>query len=164
MLMQAERGEVEPVERYARRRWLVVVFFALAFSAYALSWIIQLTQSGPTHRSRVIGAGLVWLVWGLVVLAATFGSGGRRWTARERRVLNDELTVANRVTAIRSGYWVLVVGLALACASIAVGVESTSGDLLRLAAPILLTCGIAIPALVFSTLQWRADADSDAQT
>lgn len=109
--MWGRRGgdELDAVERYAERRWLAVVLVTLAFAAFGLSLAMRLHEAGQVGAgdsagARAQGAGLVWAVWSLAVLRATFGSGGVQWSARQRRVLNDELAAANRRTAAGVGY------------------------------------------------------------
>jgi hypothetical protein len=154
----AHQSDHASAERFAQRRWLIVLLFTLAFLIYAVSWIVPLSNRwtpGAAPDARTLGAGLAWLVWALAVLSATFGTNRRRWNDRQQRVLNDELTLANRASAISVGYVIFLAGLA------AVTAGATSGAawgerLLRTAPALLLTLGIAVPSIVFSTLQWRA--------
>ncbi|HEY0777337.1 MAG TPA: hypothetical protein VGD56_05155 [Gemmatirosa sp.] len=163
--MQRQAGggnSLEAVERFAQRRWRMVLLFTITFAVAGLNWAFQLdayagSVGGPS-RARIVMTGMPWAVWGLAVLRVTFGSAGPRWSARERRVLDDELAAANRRTAVAVGYWLLLAGLAgLGTAAVA---GAAAPILLRVAVPILVTAGVAGPALVFSVLQQRADVDA----
>lgn len=161
MAGRVDGDELERVERFAQRRWLVVLLFTLAFAFHGLSWALRLAEApavaaaGGAAGARVAGAGLAWALWGCSVLMVTFGPGGLRWSARQRRVLNDELVAADRRAAAGAGYWVLLAGLAALCGAMVAGAAAPS-LLLRAGAPALLTLGVAAPALVFSVRQRRA--------
>lgn len=167
--------ELASVERFAARRGLVVVLVTLAFAGLAVYWILQLRAAGIRGAGargaasgaaggllgdRVGAVGLLWVLWGLVVLKATFGPGGVQWSARQRRVLNDELAAAHRRAAAGVGYGLLLAGLLALCGAAVTG-AAAPGTLLHVAVPALVTLGVAGPALVFSALQRRAGTGHD---
>jgi hypothetical protein len=152
MLGKRGEDEVAAAERFGSKRWTVVMLFTLAFIAFGVSWLLQADYFNGPSSGRAGLRGLAWAVWGMLVLTATFWPGWGRGTARQRRILNDELTQAHREAARTAGFWFLLVALAALFA-----VQFFQPINLRLAMMAIVTAGIAFPALVFSALQRRAD-------
>lgn len=161
-VLSAQSEEVEAVEQFSRRRWLVIILFTLAYLVFAAVWIPRLLDADASNgtSSRVAAGGITWLLYGVVVTVWTFGRGGRRWSPRQRLILNDEMVAADRATAIRVGYALLLAGLTALTAAVTAGVARRD-DLLRVGPALLVTLGVAVPALVFSILQLRAGAAAD---
>jgi hypothetical protein len=155
--MRGKNGEDEiaAAERFGSKRWMVVILFTLAFVALGSSWVLQVDYFDRPIPGRSDGLrGLAWAAWGIVVLAATFWPRWGRGSARQRRILNDELTRAHRAAARTAGFWLLLLGVAGLFA-----VQFFEPVNFPLALMVIVTAGIAFPALVFSALQRRAEAD-----
>jgi hypothetical protein len=153
MLGKRGEDEIAAAERFGSKRWTVVMLFTLAFIAFGVSWLLQVDYFNGTLSGRGDGLrGLAWAVWGMLVLTATFWPGWGRGTARQRKILNDELTQAHREAARTVGFWFLLAALAALFAG-----QFFQPINLRLAMMAIVTAGIAVPALVFSALQRRAD-------
>jgi hypothetical protein len=160
MSVESAHAEIQAAERFTRRRWRAIMLFTVAYAWYAAFWLTQLVGAEWAASARVLGAGLLWAVYGLAVLAWTFGRGGRGWSARQSSVINDELVMANRASGMMVGYAILLAGLFAVTVAMAMGVPR-SEDLLHVAPIILITVGIAVPALIVSIKQWRASDESE---
>lgn len=155
MLGKRDEDEIAAAERFGSKRWTVVMLFTLAFIAFGVSWVLQVDYfDNPAPGGSEGLRGLAWAVWGMLVLTATFWPGWGRGSPRQRRILNDELTRAHRGAARTAGFWLLLLALSGLFAA-----QFFQPINLRLAIMAIVTAGIAVPALVFSALQRRAEAN-----
>lgn len=87
----------------------------LLFSVVSLCWTSILV--GQIEASSVRGLSvLVWALWLLVPFVWVFGRPGwRKWSERERGIINDELAREHQRAAAMSAMMVLIAGLGAGC-------------------------------------------------
>jgi len=138
---------MQQAERFANARRILLIINALAYFAWIGGQALQLLP-GFTARQTALTqfiAGPIWLVSLLTILIMSF----RLYRRRELRgLVDDERTVGVGNQALKSGYWVLLIGVALVYALRFCGVQLESAVFL----PILLSLGVAVPGLSYAAL------------
>jgi uncharacterized membrane protein len=95
------------------------------------------------------------LAWGAGLLTLLVTGGLTRRDQRVREILEDELTKAHRRNALMSGFWVMLIAVAVIYA-----VSLFTPIAFNQVAPILLVAAVAVPALRFALLERRASRDA----
>ncbi|MCA3256055.1 MAG: hypothetical protein INF91_10615 [Alphaproteobacteria bacterium] len=136
-------------EEVSARRGRVTLLNAGAAACF--SWVaISNLAANPERGAAYL---LLWAIWLAVPLIWVFGiPGGRRWSAKQHAILNDELVRAQQATAARAG---LALALALIGAGAACGFLGIA--LPVWAAPAAGSIAVIGTALVFAWLQLRDD-------
>jgi hypothetical protein len=151
------KSPAEVAERLQRRRTRVLWVQVLLFLFWQTSYWTQrhgqpATVSFEDLRSVdqvKISAFVVWAAALLVLLSV----GGGLFRGRQvRALLNDEVTLAHRRMAFHSGYWAVMV----ACFALYVTSLFEPVALMD-AVHVLLTVGVAVPALRFAMLERRSE-------
>ena len=108
------RSDIEKAERYSRTRSIMMALMAaiLLFNA-ATGLGDEIHSERPWMRH---GAWAVMIGLWLIVLAT---GGGLNLSRNIRRVINDEVSLANRSQALQAGFWAaILIALALYFASL----------------------------------------------
>jgi len=140
---------------YRLQRWRLIL---LSLSAAAfLIWIsIDLWSPmvpGGKRAGEIVCAG-AFLVWIGALAGMLSNRGGLLRHQIVRAVLNDELTLAHRRTALLAGYWLLLVALAIVYAWSSFQPLAT-----RNVVAVLLGVAVAIPILYFVVLEHWSERD-----
>ena len=141
-------------ERFQRRRTRLVMVSGLAFvswmSTYSAGRLVSPEHTGLANLVQLV-AFVVWAVSLLVVLST---GGGLLRDPAVRKIVEDELTQANRRSAFVFGYWALLVAAAgFYAGALFVPVPAIEALL------VLLAVGVAAPALRFALLERWAERD-----
>jgi hypothetical protein len=152
MATEVMRSAAERAERYARKRtrilWLEFAFFVIWQGGFVF---ILKPQAAPVRAVDWVEQS-AWLLWA-VVLLALIGTGGAVFQSAEvRRLMNDDVSTANRHEGQRWGFW----------AAMATVVALYIADLfqpvsLTIAIHAVLTLGIGAALWRFAWLERRAD-------
>jgi hypothetical protein len=142
-------SDIETADQLSRRRARMLPALALMFILQQTSFFVGRVEDGRRVVDHVqTGA---WLILSIVLLLALATGGFWLKPARVRRLMNDDVTRANRVEAFRVGYVAtMMAGIAL---YFVILFEPVGG---REAIHILVTIGIAAALLRFGFLERRA--------
>src|SRR5689334_15681834 len=95
----------ERIEHLQRRRTRLLFFQGLFFLIWQTLYFSAAHEAvAPREGEHVKVA--AYVVWSVVLLAFIGTGGGYLQSKAVRAVLNDEVTVANRRSALVTGYWV----------------------------------------------------------
>ena len=135
---------MESAEALSRRRRRLVLTAAIGF----LVWQGSLAMRGIFEAKMLVAVGLVGAGTFLVTLVQSVRMGRSAEGRKARKVLNDELAQRNRLVALATGFWaMLVVSAAIFAAA----------ELLRLnagaAAHVILTTGVVTALVRFALLE-----------
>ena len=143
----AQWTAVEIAEFVSRKRAYGGAVVALLFLVLAILTRPPLLV-GVAHETRRFDW---WLVYAAALLALIASGGGVLWSRRIRALVNDEMSLAHRRTAVVAGYWTAAV------AALAVYLADRwlplSG---RGAVYLILTPALVVPLLVFAYLEHRS--------
>ena len=142
----------ERIEYLQRRRTRLLFMQGILFLIWQVTFFAGRTSVEPTRVVDHVKIG-AYVVWSIVLLAFIATGGGYLQSRAVRAVLNDEVTVANRQSAMVTGYWVSML-VALACYLIALFEPLTAGEVVHA----LLTAGVGSALLRFAVLERRAQA------
>jgi hypothetical protein len=140
----------ERIERLQRSRTRLMYFQAILF----LVW--QSTYFATPHGADAVRDAshvkiAAYVVWALALLAFVATGGGYFQPRAVREVLNDEVTVANRKTAMATGYLVSML-LAVGCYLVSLFEPMSAHEVIHT----VLTGGVATALLNFAVLERRA--------
>lgn len=147
-----DTDEIERADRLSRRRARMLPVLAVIFIAQQASYFSGRVEDGARSVDHVKIA--AWLVLSTVLLLALTTGGFWLQPRQMRRLLNDEVTRANRTEALRTGFIATMVG---AIALYFLGMFEPVGG--REAIHLLMTIGIAAALLRFGYLERRAHRD-----
>jgi hypothetical protein len=141
---------MESAEALSRRRRRLLLIAAIGF----LVWQGSLAMRGVLEAKMLLAVGLVGAGTFLVTLVQSVRMGRSVEGRKARKVLNDELAQRNRLVALATGFWaMLVVSAAIFAAA----------ELLRLnagaAAHVILTTGIVTALVRFALLEGLLERD-----
>ncbi|KQS02879.1 hypothetical protein ASG11_00145 [Sphingomonas sp. Leaf357] len=136
--------EIEQAERSGRIRARVVIASAAIFLA-----TFAFSQDGG--RSVDIVRMLAWAIWSATLLLILAGGGAWARPMGVRRLMNDEVTRANRQSSLAVGFWV-----AMGTAAVLFVADRYEPFPAQEAARMILTFGIAAALLRFGLLERRA--------
>ncbi|HEY5105299.1 MAG TPA: hypothetical protein VII73_00860 [Caulobacteraceae bacterium] len=152
MVKSATPSPAERAERFSRKRttmlWLEVALFGLWQTVFLVArWT---SPHGP--RAGVTTDVLLWMTW-VVVLLLLIGTGGGTLMSREvRRLVNDEVSTANRHEGQRWGFWAaMLVAIAVYLISI------VQPAILTYAIHAVVSFGIGAALIRYAWLERRAD-------
>ena len=137
--------DIERAERASRTRSSLMAAMALILLVNTAVALVD----GPSSMTPMFGHG-IWaamiLLW-LIVLAS---GGWLQMPGRVRRLMNDEVALANRNRALQAGFWVAMgLGLGLYLASLEWPIDLRDG--LR----ILLNLSVAAALIRYAWLEMR---------
>jgi hypothetical protein len=140
----------EEADRLSRRRARMMPMLALIFIIQQTAFFAQGSGGAAERAVDHVKFG-AWLVVSLVLLAALW-TGGFWLRSREvRKLMDDELTRANRAAALSLGFLVaMLAGIALYVLDMVDPITS------RMALHLVVTAGIAAALLRFGALERRA--------
>lgn len=108
------------VEQLVARRWRTLLVSSAVFGIYTVMICSQI-QAAPMTRtdwvqpSGSVGWAIAWVLWAVALAVAAFGTPAWwRRTPEEREVVNDDVTQANRLVALRNAVIALVASTMLA--------------------------------------------------
>ena len=107
-------SDIELAERHARTRSLIMAVMAVVLLILGLlGWSDDSSSMSPMLRH---GSWAVTILFWLLILA----TGGWLKLSRDvRRLMNDEVALANRAAALQTGFWTaMLLGLAIYFASL----------------------------------------------
>jgi protein-S-isoprenylcysteine O-methyltransferase Ste14 len=142
----------ERAERFSRKRtcilWIEFVLFVIWQGGFMFLLRPQPTSLRTVDRVEQSA----WIVWALVLLGL-IGTGGALFRSADiRRLMNDEVSTANRHEAQRWGFWA-----AITTVTVLYGVTLFEPISLNVAAHAILTLGIGAALWRFAWLERRAD-------
>ncbi len=148
-------SSVDNADRLGRRRWRLFIVVGLLLITQQASFDRILDRTGDPLRTVDIVALSGWVVMVVAALAALM-TGGSYFHGREvRKLMNDELSRANRSQALAGGFVISVV-----TAVVLFVVSLINGDV---SAPeaihAIVTVGLAGALLRFAMLERKAHAD-----
>ena len=146
------RKQIDDHQKRSRFFYILIAVMALEFAA--LPGIPFVQSPGSNSTLWLINGSFIFAIMGAALLIC-FGSGFL--SASFRNALNDELTRALRARAIRLGYLIAVAGLGAAYLAALYKPEWSVFVL----SPVIAAV-IAIPALYFVFLDWRAGRNSES--
>ena len=143
------QNDIETADRLSRRRARALPMLAVVFIAQQASYIAAWVENGTRTVDHVKIA--AWLVLSIVMILA-LTTGGFWFRSRSvRRLLDDDVTRANRSDALRLGFLAAMAGGIVTY--ILTMFEPISG---REAIHIMMTLGIAAALVRFAFLERRA--------
>lgn len=138
----------------SQRAWTSMVLGLFVAANSTNAFIFDFATGGPWLRVSADLSLATWIAWfGIVLLFALFGTGLWRSAAIRRR-LNDETTLANWQSAIRSGFWFMLAGGVL---SVLASYETALTA--RGAVQVMVSLGVGMTLLCFGALERRAFAE-----
>jgi hypothetical protein len=142
-------ADVERAERLGRQRARMMPFLAVIFITQQASFFTARIEEGTRAVDHVrVGA---WLVLSTVLLLGIATGGGWIQSREVRRLLNDEVTRANRAVAMQLGFVAAMV-TAIAVYLIVQFEPVSAAETIHL----VVTIGIAAALLRFGQLERRA--------
>jgi hypothetical protein len=142
-------SDVERADRLSRKRARMMPFLALIFLLQQATYFANPIQEGARAVDHVrIGA---WLVLSIVLLLGIATGGGWIQSREVRRLLNDEVTRANRAAAMQLGFVAAMI-TAIAVYLIVQFEPVSAAETVHL----VVTIGIATALLRFGFLERRA--------
>ena len=149
--MDKEKSMADRAEELSSRRARMFPVLAIIFLAQQASYITDAHGGRPVDHVKV-GA---WVVMSLALLLALYSGGGWLRGRAMREMLNDEITRANRATALGQGF---LAAILTAIAGYFINqFEPVRGDEV---AHLVVTIGIAVAMIRFGVLERRAHADA----
>ena len=146
------RNDIETADRLSRKRARMLPILAVIFISQQASFFVARIEDGARTVDHVKIA--AWLVLSIVLLLA-LTTGGYWFKPRSvRRLMDDDVTRANRADALRLGFLAAMTG-AMATYFLTL-FEPVTG---REAVHITVTIGIAAALLRFGQLEGRAHRD-----
>ena len=142
--MTMMKSEIEKVERAGRARALL-----MALGAVILPLNIFL-EFGDDRYQRAGDRSAIWLLMITLWMFLLWTGGGLRMPTRLRALLNDELSLRNRSSALQAGFYYATAG-ALAVFVINWWAPLATGDALK------IVTGLAVSGalLHYAWLEWR---------
>lgn len=145
---------VDKADRLGRRRWRLFFVVAIILVTQQASFDRMLDYTGGPLRTVDIVALTAWVVLVIAALVALM-TGGSYFHSREvRKLMDDELSLANRARALAAGFVITIL------TAVVVFVVSFFSDV---SAPegvhAIVTVGLAGALLRFATLERKAHAD-----
>jgi hypothetical protein len=141
------------IDRLQRRRLILLSISAVSL----LTWISVSLWSSVLpggQRTGDLVCMIAFLIWIGALAGMLTGRAGPMRDQVIRAVLNDELTMAHRRTALMCGYWLTLAGLAV----VYVWSHFSCVDA-RDVVPVLLGAAVAVPTLCFVFLERRSERD-----
>jgi hypothetical protein len=148
-MMKTETA-VDLADRLARRRARIFTMLGIYFLAGQAVFFPDMFQPNGAARFKIAA----WLVWALVLLLVLATGGGWSRGRAVRRLMEDEVTLANRRKAYSVGFW----AAAGACVLVYLltMIEPVSG---REAVHLILTAAVAGALLSFAKFERRSLRD-----
>ena len=140
----------ERIEHLQRRRTRLLFFQGLFFLIWQTLYFSAGQEAAATRDADHVKIA-AYVVWSIVLLAFIGTGGGYLQSKAVRAVLNDEVTVANRRTAMVTGYWVSML-VAIGCYLLSLFQLVTAREVIH----IVLTAGVATALINFAVLERRA--------
>jgi len=141
---------METAEALARRRRWLVLAAAMGF----LIWQGSLALRGVLEAKMLLAIGLIGAGTFFASLVQSVRLGRSAQGRKARRVLNDELAQRNRLVALATGFWAMLVVSAIIFAA---------AELFRLnagaAAHVILTTGVVTALVRFALLEGLLEPD-----
>jgi hypothetical protein len=145
-------SNVEIADRLSRRRARMMPMFAIIFLTQQFSYLSGRVEEGTRTVDHVRIA--AWLVLSIVLLLALTTGGFWRRSKEVRALLDDDVTRANRVDALRVGFLAtMAAGIVLYFITLFEAMGA------RDAIHILMSVGIVTALLRFAYLERRAHRD-----
>jgi protein-S-isoprenylcysteine O-methyltransferase Ste14 len=129
-----------------RRARAAIVLGILFITSMATSLKVDIGDSRPATVQLV-----AWIFWAAALLFLVAVGGGLFRGRFVRSVMNDESTIANRRTAMVTGFWAIVL-----CAFFLYGISLIEEMSARAAIRIMLSVAVGAAAIRFGTLERRA--------
>lgn len=139
-------SDVELADRISRRRARLLILCGILFIA---GQAVYFSEGQDLARASVVKLG-IWIIWVFTLLAVLATGGGVLLKRSVRRLMNDEVTRANRQRALASGFWV-----ATASSITLYGIAMFEPVAAREAIHVILTSAIAGALISFGTLERR---------
>ena len=137
-------NEIQQAERYSRTRAALMAAMAAILAVNAFVGFRETETMGPVIRHGLWA--LMIALW-LIILAT---GGWLQLSRNVRRLMNDEVALANRSRALQAGFWTAMIG------GIALYFASLEWELgLREGLRILLNGTIAVALLRYARLELR---------
>lgn len=150
--MAETRSPSEVAERVSRRRTRILYAQAIIFviwQATYFGWLAPVAE--PLRRVDQVRLG-AWAVWALALLLLLAVPPGLFQKREVKRLLNDDVSRANRAAALGVGFWISALA-GIAMFGIAMVVEMPAIQALHL----VLSLSIGAAVLRFATLERRAE-------
>ena len=148
----AQTEDIESADRLSRRRARMFPLLAMLFLVQQASYLSARIEDGARTVDTVkISA---WLVLSVVLLVALMTGGAWLRSRAVRELLNDEVTRANRLDALRAGFVATMVA-GIGAYFVTMFEPVTGRDSIHL----MMTVGIAAALLRFGQLERRAHRD-----
>jgi hypothetical protein len=145
-------SDIETADRLSRRRARALPIFAVLFISQQASFFAARIEDGARSVDHVKIA--AWLVLSIVMLLLLTSGGFWFKPKPVRKLLDDDVTRANRADALRLGFLAaMAAGIATYVLTL---VETVTG---REAVHVIMTAGIAAALLRFGWLERRAHGD-----
>lgn len=144
---------IEMAERASRRRRRGLWFSGLLFLMWQGAFYRWGTHPDPVPGLTPDGVKVAaWAVWSALLLFILASGGGYFSSKAVRRLMNDEVSVANRNTAQRWGFWAAML-TALALYGTSLFVQLTVHETLHA----VLTVGIGVALMRYAILERRSE-------
>ena len=138
-------------EKLSNRRAFLMMLMASAFLIWQVPAMDYFDGLGETEIRRVDIVGMVGGVAWMIALIALFATGGRKSGSPETRAaLEDELVKANRASAVKAGY-IVMLGIAALMFALSLFNPVTGRD----SAHMVLVAGVVAPMYAFAFLERR---------
>lgn len=153
--MSEPLSDVDQAEKLSRRRAFMAPVLAMIFLTQQMSFFLSENERGSELVRSVDRVKLsAWLVLSLVLLAFLWSGGGWLRGKAVRALMNDEITRANRASALTLGFFVaMLMAIALYLLDMIDPMSS------RLAIHMVVTLGIGAALIRFGLLERRAHRD-----
>jgi hypothetical protein len=140
----------ERIEHLQRRRTRLLFFQGIFFLVWQTLYFSAAHETAGTADGGHVKVA-AYVVWSIVLLAFIGTGGGYLQPKAVRAVLNDEVTIANRRSAMVTGYWVSML-VAIACYLLSFFETMTAREVIH----IVLTAGVASALISLAVLERRA--------
>lgn len=145
--MTGQLSNADLAERYSRRRARMMPALAAIFLIQQIAYFSHIDSRRAVEHVR-IGA---WVVMSVVLLLILARGGAWRRPAAVRALMDDDVTRANRATAMQLGF-ILAIGGAIAIYPFIDMLELTARQLTHL----IVSLGLTAAMLRFGLLERRA--------
>ena len=138
------------IEYLQRRRTRLLYIQGIFFIAWQSTYFAWAHAAEPTRNVDHVRIA-AYVVWSIALLAFVGTGGGYLQSRAVRAILNDEVTLANRRTAMVTGYWVSML-VAIGCYLLSLFEPMSANEAIHA----VLTAGVGSALISFATLERRA--------